>query len=140
MRRFGRPRLTIGAAAVASVLLVGCASTSPATTAFQGFAGCPAGAGSAIAFLQRSLDTAGNAEPEELATVLPGFDGAVRAMMLRAQEVHCTEEGFNTAIISRVDELVPGGSGGVVLIEMVRERGLGSLDDVSGGLIRLPGA
>jgi hypothetical protein len=59
-------------------------------------------------------------------------------MALRAQEVHCTEEGFNAAIVVRVDELVAGGPGGLLLIEIVRERGLGSLDEARGGLIRLP--
>ena len=66
------------------------------------------------------------------------FDGEVRAMLLRAQEVHCTEEGFNAAITVRVDELVASGAGGMLLIEVVRERGLGSLDENSGGLIELP--
>ena len=61
-------------------------------------------------------------------------------MALRAQEVHCTEEGFNAAIIVRVDELVAGGSGGELLITIIRERGLGSLDESSGGLIHLPTA
>ena len=123
---------------IAAAVLAGCGSTVTATTSFVGFAGCPAGAGSAIIFLQRSLDAAGDAGPGELADVLPTFDRDVRSMMLRAQEVHCTEAGFNDAIIGRVDELTAGGPGGVLLIALVRTRGLGSLDESEGGLIRLP--
>jgi hypothetical protein len=119
-------------------LAAGCSSDGPSNTAFQGFAGCPAGATSAIAFLQRSLDAVGEAEAEDLVALLPDFDGEVRAMLLRAQEVHCTEEGFNAAITVRVDELVASGPGGMLLIEVVRERGLGSLDENRGGLIELP--
>ncbi len=131
-------RVTIAAAAVAVMLLSACGSGATPTTAFRGFDGCAAGAGSAIAFLQRTLDTAGDAEPAGLAEALPNFDRNVGWMALRAQEVHCTEEGFNAAIVVRVDELVAGGPGGLLLIEIVRERGLGSLDEARGGLIRLP--
>ncbi len=133
----GRARVTIGAAAVAATLLTACGSSATATT-FQGFAGCSVGAGSAIAFLQRSLDAAGDSEPAGLAKALPNFDEDVRAMALRAQEVHCTEEGFNAAIVVRADELIAGGPGGELLIAIARKRGLGSLDESKGGLIRLP--
>jgi len=75
-----------------------------------------------------------------MASLLPGFDDDVRAMMLRAQEVHCTEDGFNVAVIARVDELTSSGPGGDALIVVVRRRGLGSLDENAGGLIRLPGS
>lgn len=122
---------------VASLLLVACGSGSTATTQFQGFAGCPAGADSAISFLQRTLDAAGDSQPHQLAAALPEFDRDVRAMLLRAREVHCTEEGFNAAIIDRVDELSASGPGGELIIDVVRERGLGSLDDAD-GLILLP--
>jgi len=123
---------------VAAALLTACGSSATATTTFQGFAGCSAGAGSAIAFLQRTLDAAGGVEPAALADALPNFDHDVRTMALRAQEVHCTEEGFNAAIVGRADELIAGGAGGEQLIIMVTERGLGSLDESKGGLIELP--
>ncbi len=135
----GRGRVTIGAVAIAAALLTACGSNATATT-FQGFAGCSVGAGSAIAFLQWTLDAAGDSEPAGLAEALPNFDDDVRAMALRAQEVHCTEEGFNAAIVVRADELIAGGPGGLALIEIVRERGLGSLDEGNGGLIQLPTA
>ena len=133
-----RSRVSIGATAVVAVLLSACGSGATATSAFQGFDGCAAGAGSAIAFLQRSLDTAGDAEPGQLAELLPNFDRNVRWMALRAQEVHCTEQGFNDAIVVRADELIASGSGGELLIIIVKERGLGSLDEAGGGLIGLP--
>ncbi len=133
----GRGRITIGAVAVAAAMLTACGSSATATT-FQGFAGCPAGASSAIAFLQRTLDAAGDIEPAGLAEALPNFDHEVRAMALRAQEVHCTEEGFNAAIVVGADELIAAGTGGEQLIIIVKERGLGSLDESKGGLIRLP--
>lgn len=119
--------------------LSACDSGGSDTTAFQGFTGCAAGAGSAITFLQRSLDEAGDAEPEALSQLLPDFDSDVRAMLLRAREVHCTEEGFNAALILRTDELVAQGPGGVLLVAVVTERGLGSLVEGGGGLITLPG-
>jgi hypothetical protein len=140
MPSLGRTRITIGAVAVAAALLTACGSSATATTTFRGFDGCVAGASSAITFLQRTLDAASDAEPAGLAATLPDFDRNVRWMALRAQEVHCTEEGFNAAIIVRVDELVAGGPGGLALIEIVRERGLGSLDEGNGGLIQLPTA
>ena len=83
-------------------------------------------------------DAAGDGEPAGLAEALPHFDHDVRAMALRAQEVHCTEEGFNAAIMARADELIAGGAGGELLIAIARERGLGSLDENKGGLIRIP--
>ncbi len=122
---------------MAAALLTACGSSATATT-FQGFDGCSAGAGSAITFLQRTLDAAGDSEPAGLAEALPNFDRNVRSMALRAQEVHCTEEGFNAAIVVRTDSLIAGGPGGEQLIIIVKERGLGSLDETKGGLIRLP--
>lgn len=138
MRSLGRAWVTTGVAAAATALLTACGSSTTATTTFQGFDGCSAGAGSAMTFLQRTLDRAGDAEPAGLAEALPNFDRNMRWMALRAQEVQCTEEGFNAAIIDRVDELSASGAGGELLIEMVQERGLGSLDEANGGLIRLP--
>jgi len=136
-----RTRTLIACAAMIGLLATACAGSGGATTTvFQGFEGCRAGAGSAIVFLQRTLDQAGLAEPGEMASLLPGFDDDVRAMMLRAQEVHCTEDGFNVAVIARVDELTSSGPGGDALIVVVRRRGLGSLDENAGGLIRLPGS
>ena len=133
-----RSPASIAATAVAVVLLSACGSGATATSAFQGFDGCEAGAGSAIAFLQRTLDTAGDVEPAGLAEASPDFDRNVGWMALRAQEVHCTEEGFNAAIVARADELIASGSGGELLIILVKERGLGSLDESNDGLIRLP--
>ena len=138
MPSLGRTRITIGAVAVAAALLTACGSSATATTTFRGFDGCLAGASSAITFLQRTLDAAGDVEPAGLAEALPNFDRNVRWMALRAQEVHCTEEGFNAAIVVRADELMAGGPGGELLIAIARKRGLGSLDESKGGLIRLP--
>ena len=59
--------------------------------------------------------------------------------MYRAREVHCTEEGFNKAIVERVDELVGDGAAARMLIATVEARGLGSLDAENGGLITLTG-
>jgi hypothetical protein len=114
-------------------------NAAPSTTAFSGLTGCEAGAGSAITFLQRTLDDLDDAEPEDVAALAPDFDKGVNALLLRAQEVHCTEDGFNRAIIVRVDELDGGGPRGELLILEVRERGLGSLDADNGGPLRLPG-
>lgn len=125
---------------LAAVLVSACGGTSGTTTAtaFSGFDGCQAGAGSVVVFLQRTLDHIGGAEPDELTAFVPDFDEGVHALLLRAQEVHCTEEGFNDAVVDRVDELEEGGSAGALLIEVVRERGLGSLEESRGGPIRLP--
>lgn len=126
------------------IVLVGlvaaaCSGTSDnQSSRFEGFDGCRAGANSAIVFLQRTLDTAGTAREGELAALLPDFDSNVRAMMFRAREVQCTEEGFNAAVIARADELASEGPGGDALIVTVRSRGFGSLDEGSGGLITLP--
>jgi hypothetical protein len=112
---------------------------SPATTVFSGLTGCEAGAGSAVVFLQRTLDDLVDAEPNDVAALAPAFDAGVDALLLRAQEVHCTEEGFNRAIIVRVDELQAVGAQGELLLVEVGERGLGSLDRARGGPLRLPG-
>ena len=131
-----RAKLLVLAASIA-VLAAAC-SNATERAAFEGFDGCDAGAGSAIVFLQRTLDRVGDAEPAEMAAIVPSFDADVRAMMLRAQEVHCTEDGFNAAVMARVDELTSSGRGGDALIVFVRRRGLGSLDEAEGGLIRFP--
>lgn len=138
MPRLPRAWVVFVAVALLTAVSMGCTSKSSSTTVFEGFTGCLAGAASAIGFLQRRLDTVGSAEPEGLAELLPNFDENVRAMLLRAQEVHRTEQGFNDAVIGRVRELVAGGPGGMLLIEVVRERGLGSFDEGGGGLIQLP--
>ena len=91
-----------------------------------------------IAFLQRTLDELGAAEPGELQQFAERFDFGVTALLLRAQEVHCTEQGFNDAVTARVGELEPGGAGGETLAEEVGRRGLGSLDQSRGGPVRLP--
>lgn len=74
-----------------------------------------------------------------LDTMHGDFDFGVRALLLRAQEVHCTESGLNDAVIARVGELRPGGRAGELLIEDVGRAGLGSLAESSGGPLRLPG-
>ena len=113
--------------------------TTSGTTPFQGLDGCKAGAGSAMAFLQRTLDSIGEADIEEAPDMAPTFDHDVETMMYRAREVHCTEEGFNKAIVERVDELVGDGAAARMLIATVEARGLGSLDAENGGLITLTG-
>ena len=110
-----------------------------AETRFQGFDVCEAGAGSAIVFLQRTLEELGDAELDEARDVVPDFDDNVEAMALRAREVHCTEDGFNQAIIDRADELTGQGPAAEMLIASVEMHGLGSLDADRGSLIALPG-
>ncbi len=114
-------------------------STTSGTTPFQGLDGCKAGAGSVMAFLQRTLDAIGDADIDEAPDMVPSFDHDVKTMMYRAREVHCTEEGFNKAIVERVDELVGDGAAAQMLIATVEARGLGSLDAENGGLITLTG-
>ncbi|HSF84734.1 MAG TPA: hypothetical protein VLG28_03620 [Acidimicrobiia bacterium] len=109
-----------------------------ATSQFQGFDGCQAGAGSVMAFLQRTLDQIGDAPLDEVAELVPEFDEGVHALLLRAQEVHCTEDGFNDAVRARAGELEASGITGQALIDVVSERGLGSLDAGRGGPILLP--
>jgi len=111
-------------------------SVTSGTTPFQGLNGCEAGAGSAIAFLQRTLDALAEVDLEEAADVVPSFDDDVETMAYRAREVHCTEEGFNQAIADRVGELVGDGPAAQMLIATVEARGLGSLE-ANGGLITL---
>ncbi len=102
------------------------------------FNGCEAGAGSVMAFLQRSLDDIGTAQPGELADLEDRFNFGVRSLLARAQEVHCTEEGFTRAIIARVDELESYGPAGDLLVQEVALRGLGSMDERRGGPLLLP--
>jgi hypothetical protein len=126
---------------VLAILTLGaCAGSSTSTTTpFQGLDGCKAGAGSAIAFLQRTLQAIGDADIEEAPQLVPSFDHDVETMAYRAREVHCTEEGFNQAIVERVGELKGDGPAAQMLIATVETRGLGSLDAENGGLITLPG-
>ena len=125
---------------LSALLLAACSGTAQnGGTPFQGFDGCQAGADSAIAFLQRTLTELGDAELNEAQDVVPDFDHNVKAMALRAREVHCTEEGFNQAIISRADELSGQGPAALMLIAAVESQGLGSLESDNGGLITLPG-
>ncbi len=132
-------RALVGVLALA-VLAASCGDTSGATlgTAFEGFDGCRAGADSVVTFLQRTLDQIDDAEPDELVPFAADFDEGVDALLLRAQEVHCTEEGFNDAIVARVGDLDAHGSGGEALVEVVGERGLGSREESRGGPVRLP--
>lgn len=142
MRRSGRGRWSRGlltAVVLVGLLATACGDTSGATaeSGFSGFDGCQAGADSVVAFLQRTLDDIGDAAPDEVAAFVPEFDEGVHALLLRAQEVHCTEAGFNDATIARVDDLEAHGTAGELLMATVRERGLGSLDNSRGGPIRL---
>jgi len=136
-----RSRLGLWLIVVLGILTLGaCAESSTSTTTpFQGLDGCKAGAGSAIAFLQRTLQAIGDADIEEAPQMVPSFDHDVETMMYRAREVHCTEEGFNRAIVDRLDELVGEGAAAQMLIATVEARGLGSLDAANGGLITLSG-
>jgi hypothetical protein len=120
------------------VTACGDAAGSTTLTSFEGFDGCQAGADSVIVFLQRTLDDIGDAEPADLDSLAAPFDEGVDALLLRAQEVHCTEQGFNQAIMLRVGDLVAGGSAGELLIAEVAERGLGSREESRGGPVRLP--
>jgi len=113
--------------------------TTSGTTPFQGLDGCKAGADSAMAFLQRTLDELGDADIEDAPDMVPSFDHDVKTMAYRAREVHCTEEGFNKAIVERAGELVGDGDAAQILIATVEARGLGSLDAENGGLITLTG-
>lgn len=130
----------LSAIVLVALAISACASsTTSGTTPFQGLDGCKAGAGSAMAFLQRTLDALGDAGVDEAPNVVPSFDHDVETMMYRAREVHCTEEGFNQAIVDRVGELVGDGAAAQMLIATVEDRGLGSLDAEDGGLITLTG-
>lgn len=124
---------------VLTVLMAACGDGAvPAGTAgFSGFDGCQAGAGSVMTFLQRTLDQIDDAEPGELAQFVPAFDEGVDALLLRAQEVHCTEIGFNDAVMAKVGELDAHGGAGDLLVEVVGRRGLGSRAESRGGPIRL---
>jgi len=136
-----RPGLSVLTfALVSTLLLAACGGAAEGGgSPFQGFDGCKAGADSAIAFLQRTLTELGEAELDEAQDLVPDFDHNVNAMALRAREVHCTEEGFNQAIIDRTNELSGQGPAAQMLIAEVETQGLGSLDANSGGLITLPG-
>ena len=140
-RLLTRSRVRMWLIIVLAILTLGaCAESSTSTTnPFQGLDGCKAGAGSAIAFLQRTLQAIGDADIEEAPQRVPSFDHDVETMMYRAREVHCTEEGFNRAIVDRLDELVGEGAAAQMLIATVEARGLGSLDIENGGLITLSG-
>ncbi len=130
----------LSATVLVALAISACASSSTSgTTPFQGLDGCKAGAGSAMAFLQRTLDALGDAGVDEAPNVVPSFDHDVETMMYRAREVHCTEEGFNQAIVDRVGELVGDGGAAQMLIATVEDRGLGSLDAENGGPITLTG-
>ena len=123
---------------VVTLALGACADSSTSGTApFQGLDGCKAGADSAVAFLQRTLDAIGDADIAQAAQIVPSFDHDVETMMYRAREVHCTEEGFNRVIVDRVGELVGDGAAAQMLVATVEARGLGSLDAANGGLITL---
>ncbi len=125
---------------VVALTMGACAGSSTSgTTPFQGLDGCKAGASSAIAFLQRTLDALGDADTDEAPDMVPSFDRDVETMAYRAREVFCTEQGFNQAIVDRAGELVGDGAAAQMLIATVEARGLGSLEAQNGGLITLTG-
>ena len=133
-------RVTLSLVTVSMLIFSACGGTAAVEpTPFQGFDGCQAGADSAIAFLERTLEEIGEADVDEVRGIVPNFDGQVETMALRAREVHCTEQGFNRAIINRADELIAGGPAAEALIASVKAFGLGSLEPEGGGLITLPG-
>ncbi len=139
MNRNGlRWRLIVAAGAI-SIAAAACSSSTSATTQpVVGFDGCAAGADSVMAFLQRTVDDIGAAEPDDLQQFEERFDFGVIALLLRAQEVHCTEHAFTDAVIARGGVLLRGGWGGELLTGEVGRWGLGSLDQSRGGPVRLP--
>ncbi len=133
MRRLG---LAIGFLAW---LTVGCGQAETPIDAPSEFPSCDSGATSVISFLQRTLDDIGDADAAELSAYEDRFDFGVNGLLQRAQEMHCTEIGFNQAVIARIGELEPNGPFGEALVDRVREIGLGSLDAARGGPLTLPG-
>jgi hypothetical protein len=127
------------AIALATLLTVGCGADDPAVGVASDIPSCTSGAASVISFLQRTLDDVGDADTRELAAYRDRFDFGVDGLLQRAQEMHCTEVGFNDAVIARVGELEPNGPAGQALIDRVAEIGLGSLDPSRGGPLTLPG-
>jgi len=127
------------AVGLAVLLLVGCGGEDAASDTSSDVPTCESGTKDVLAFLQRTLDDIGDAGADELAAYEDRFDLGVDGLLQRAQEMHCTEEGFNHAIIARVGELEPNGPAGEALIERVGEVGLGSLDAQRGGPLMLPG-
>lgn len=133
MRRVG---VAIG---LTALLLVGCGGDDPSAGAPNDVPSCESGATDVIAFLQRTLDDLGDADAAEVAAYRDRFDFGVDGLLQRAQEMHCTEAGFNDAVVARVGELEAAGPAGEALIERVAEIGLGSLDPGRGGPLTLPG-
>lgn len=121
------------------LLVVGCGDDDPASNLTSDLPSCESGAVDVIFFLQRTLDDIGDADAAELAAYEDRFDLGVDGLLQRAQEMHCTEEGFNEAVIARVSVLEPNGPIGEALIDRVGEIGLGSLEGTRGGPLTLPG-
>lgn len=122
-----------------ALLTVGCGDGDAASTMSDDMPTCATGATDVIEFLQRTLDEIGNADAAAVAAYEERFALGVDGLLQRAQEMHCTEEGFNKAVIARLDELEPNGPVGEALVERVGEIGLGSLDPMRGGPLTLPG-
>jgi hypothetical protein len=133
---------TIGLVVVGLLALsvAGCGSDEPAGAQPGDVPSCESGAPEVISFLQRTLDDIGDADVAELAAYEDRFNVGVDGLLQRAQEMHCTEEGFNNAVIALIADLEPNGPVGEALIDSVREVGLGSLDADRGGPLKLPGS
>jgi len=121
-------------------LIVGCGEDDSAGADAGDVPSCASGATDVVAFLQRTLDDIGDAGAAAAAAYEERFDLGVDGLLQRAQEMHCTEAGFNQAVIARLGELEPNGPMGEALIQRVGEIGLGSLDVARGGPLTLPGA
>lgn len=123
---------------IMALVAAGCGSgEDPAFGAASELPSCESGTRSVMTFLQRTLDDVGDGDDAELAAYEARFDYGVEGLLQRAQEMHCTEEGFNRAIIARVDELEPRGPAGRDLVDRVAVIGLGSSDPALGGPLTL---
>lgn len=121
-----------------ALVAAGCGDEDPDMTLSQQIPSCESGAVDVIAFLQRTLDDIGEADAAAISAYRERFDLGVDGLLQRAQEMHCTEAGFNNAVIARAGDLEPNGPFGEELIDRVAEVGLGSLDASRGGPLTLP--
>ena len=122
-----------------ALLIGGCGGDEPAGAEPGDVPTCETAAPEVISFLQRTLDDIGDADAAALAAYEDRFNIGVDGLLQRAQEMHCTEDGFNRAVIALVGDLDPNGPVGEALMARVGEIGLGSLDAARGGPLTLPG-